>query len=45
MRSVNARPCINDREDLSRLEIGKSEIVRFREGQDIAFASDRLGSQ
>ena len=45
MRSVNARPCINDGEDLSRLQIGKSEIVRFGKGQDVAFAGDRLRSE
>jgi len=42
---VDARPGVDDREDLHRLEVGQSEVVGFGKGQDVAFAGDALGSE
>jgi len=40
MGGVDARPGFDDGENLDGFEVGKSEVVGFGEGQDVAFASN-----
>lgn len=42
MSSINLGPHLHDGENLGGRKIGKGEVVVFRKGQDIAFASYRL---
>lgn len=43
MRGVETSPGVYNGQNLWGSEIGKSQIVRRREGDDVAFAGDRLG--
>lgn len=38
VRGVDFGPLIDDGKDLGRAEIGECEIVRWREGEDVAFS-------
>lgn len=42
--SVDLSPGVDDREDFRGLEVCEGQVVCRREGNDIAFASHRLGA-
>ena len=45
MCRIDSSPCVNDGQNLDRLQIGKSKVMGFGKGQDVTFTSDRLGSE
>ena len=45
MRGVKLRPRVDDRQNLSGGKVGKSQVVRGREGDHVAFAGNWFGTQ
>ena len=45
MRGIDVGPSIDDGDDLCGRQVGQSEIMGCGEGEDVAFAGDRLCSQ